>query len=88
MRRYRDIQIDYGKNTDYMNSFNKNGDASDKADRSSEKGDKVREFHVDTTFDSVASGEPAEGADTPETAAAPTEPAAAETPESSGAEQE
>jgi DNA-directed RNA polymerase subunit beta' len=88
MRRYRDIQVDYGENTNYMNSFNKSRDASEKADRSSEKGDKVREFHVDTTFDSVASGEPAEGADTPETAAAPTEPAAAETPESSGAEQE
>ncbi|MGI6191576.1 MAG: DNA-directed RNA polymerase subunit beta', partial [Eubacterium sp.] len=63
MRRYRDIQVDYGENTNYMNSFNKSGGASEKADRSSEKGDKVREFHVDTTFDSVASGEPAEGAD-------------------------
>ncbi|WP_409337686.1 DNA-directed RNA polymerase subunit beta' [Eubacterium sp. F2] len=88
MRRYRDIQVDYGENTNYMNSFNKSGGASEKADRSSEKGDKVREFHVDTTFDSVASGEPAEGADAPETAAASSEPAAAETHEESGSEQE
>ncbi len=86
MRRYRDIQVDYGENTDYMNSFNKEEETTERNDRRGDRDGRMHDFHVDTDFDSVASGEAAAPEETP--AAAPFTDAEPAGGEAEGSEQE